>query len=151
MEIVSNVALISINETLVVQLVSFLIFLFIINRVMFRPLRQSMRERERYIEALHQEIVESQKKLDTIARETREEDQAVRKAGLQVTAELEKMGDQEAGEIIAAARQEIARLGEKTRLEIDTQISEASKSIAQEAEQLAVNIMERLLDRRLAS
>ena len=34
MEIVSNIALISINETLVVQLVSFLLFVFIINRVM---------------------------------------------------------------------------------------------------------------------
>ena len=35
MQIVSNVALISINETLVVQLISFLIFLFVINRIMF--------------------------------------------------------------------------------------------------------------------
>ena len=39
MQIISNIALISINETLVVQLISFLIFLFIINRIMFRPLR----------------------------------------------------------------------------------------------------------------
>jgi len=45
MQIVSNVALISINETMVVQLISFLIFLFVINRVMFRPLRESMHER----------------------------------------------------------------------------------------------------------
>ena len=37
MEIVSKIALITINETLVIQLVSFLIFLFVINRMMFRP------------------------------------------------------------------------------------------------------------------
>jgi len=151
MQIVSNVALISINETMVVQLISFLIFLFIINRVMFHPLRESMRERERYIEDLHQEILESRKELETIAQTTRDEDQAVRKAGLQVTAELEKIGNQEAGEILTAARQEITKLGEKARQEIDDQVSEAKKSIAAEAGKLSVGIMERLLDRRLAS
>ena len=52
MQIVSNVALISINETFLVQLISFLIFLFIINRVMIRPLRGVMREREEYVEKL---------------------------------------------------------------------------------------------------
>ena len=39
MQIVSVEALLSINETLIFQLLSFLIFLFIIKRMMFRPLR----------------------------------------------------------------------------------------------------------------
>ena len=42
MQIISNIALISINETLIVQLISFLIFLFVINRIMFRPLRKTV-------------------------------------------------------------------------------------------------------------
>ena len=45
MQIITNIALISINETLIVQLLSFLIFLFIINRVMIRPLRGVMSDR----------------------------------------------------------------------------------------------------------
>ena len=150
MQIVSNIALISINETMVVQLVSFLIFLYIINRVMFRPLRESMAERERYIENLHMEIRDSQKEFEFIAQQTRDENTAVRKAGLQVTAELEQLGSQEAGEILAAARQEIVQLSEKARQEIDTQIAEARKTVLGEAEKLAVDIMEKVLDRRLS-
>ena len=49
MHIVSNIALISINETLIIQLVSFLIFLFLINRIMFRPLSHVMVERENHL------------------------------------------------------------------------------------------------------
>ncbi len=151
MQIVSNVALISINETMVVQLISFLIFLFVINRVMFRPLRESMHERERYIEGIRLDIRDAEKKLETIIEQTRDEDAAVRKAGLQMTAELEKRGNEEAGEIIATARQEIVQIGGKARQDIDVRVAEARKTIVAEADKLSVNIMEKVLDRRLAS
>ena len=151
MQIVSNVALISINETLLVQLISFLIFVFIINRIMFRPLRESMEERERYIEGIRQDIGNSQKELETVVRQIREEDAAVRKASRQVTAELEKLGKQEANAIIASVRKEIVQSSNKARQEIDAQIVVARKSISDETGKLAVSIMERVLDRRLAS
>ena len=149
MQIVSNVALISINETLVVQLISFLIFLFIINRIMFRPLRESMAEREHYIEGIRHEIKDAERKLEAILLETKEQDAAVRRAGHEVTAELEKQGSAEALKIIAGVRQEIVSLGEKNRKEIKARVAEARKSITVEAEQLSLSIMERVLDRRL--
>jgi len=151
MQIVSNVALISINETMVVQLISFLIFLFVINRVMFRPLRESMHERERHVEGIRLDIRDAEKKLETIIEQTRDEDAAVRKVGLQMTAEREKRGNEEAGEIIATARQEIVQIGGKARQDIDVRIAEARKTIVAEADKLSVNIMEKVLDRRLAS
>lgn len=151
MQIVSNIALISINETLIVQLISFLIFLFIINRIMFRPLRESMREREQYIEGIRMDITDAEKELQTVAQQTRDENAAVRKAGLQMTADLEEKGNQEAGEIIAAARQKIAQLSHKSKKEIETQVAEARKAITAEAGKLSVSIMEKVLDRRLAS
>lgn len=75
MQIISNIALISINETLVVQLISFLIFLFIINRIMFRPLRQVMIERENHMEKINLDIVDAGKSLDRIT------DQIIQKNG----------------------------------------------------------------------
>ena len=52
MQIISNVALISINETVVVQLLSFLLFLYIMNRIMFRPLRNVMAQREDHLKQI---------------------------------------------------------------------------------------------------
>jgi len=68
-----------------------------------------------------------------------------------MTAELEKRGNEEAGEIIATARQEIVQIGGKARQDIDVRVAEARKTIVAEADKLSVNIMEKVLDRRLAS
>jgi len=151
MQIVSNVALISINETLVVQLISFLIFLFVINRVMFRPLRRSMQEREHYIEGIRMDIREAEKKLEKTMQEARDEDAAVRNAGRQMMAEMEKQGNAEAGKIITRARQEIDGLGSKARQEINAQIADVRKTIVAEAEKLSLSVMEKVLGRRLVS
>lgn len=151
MQIVSNVALISINETMVVQLISFLIFLFVINRIMFRPLRRTMQEREHYVESIRMDVEEAEKKLEQTMQEARDEDAAVRNAGLQMIAEMEKQGNAEAGNIIAVAREEIAQRGGEARQDIDAQIANARKTIVAEAEKLSVSVMEHVLNRRLLS
>ena len=151
MQIVSNIALISINETMVVQLISFLIFLFVINRVMFRPLRNTMQEREHYIEGIRVDIRDAEKRLEKTIQQVQDENAAVREAGLQMTAELEQQGNEEAGKIITGARQEISQLGNKARQEIDVKIADARKSIVAEADKLSLNVMEKVLGRRLVS
>ncbi|OQY06422.1 MAG: hypothetical protein B6I22_05580 [Desulfobacteraceae bacterium 4572_123] len=66
MQIISNIALISINETLFIQLISFLIFLFIINRIMFRPLRRIIIERENHIEKINLDIIDAEKFMEKV-------------------------------------------------------------------------------------
>jgi len=150
MQIVSNVALISINETFLVQLISFLIFLFIINRVMIRPLRGVMREREVYIEKLKLEMVDAEKQLEDTAQHIRVKEGEVIKAAHLIREELENTGSREAADIVVAARDEVNQLTLKAEKEVSAMIAEAQKSIQAESEVLAVNIMEKILDRRLA-
>ena len=64
MEIVSNIALISINATMFHQLIAFLVFLFIINRIMFRPLRSVMGERESFMEKIRLDTVDATKEFE---------------------------------------------------------------------------------------
>jgi F-type H+-transporting ATPase subunit b len=149
MQIVSNVALISINETFLVQLISFLIFLFIINRVMIRPLRGVMKEREEYVEKLKLEMVDAEKELEDTAQHIRLKEAEVIKAAHQIREELENTGSREAADIVATARDEVNRLTLKAGMEVSAMITEAQKSIQDESEVLSVNIMEKILDRRL--
>jgi len=151
MQIVPVVELISINETLVVQLISFLIFLFVINRIMFRPLRRTMQEREQYVDGIRMDIQVAEEKLEKTMQAARDEDAAVRTAGLQMINEMENQGSEEAGRIIAMAREEIVGMGDKARQEIDTQIADARKTIVAEADKLSLSVMEKVLDRRLIS
>jgi F-type H+-transporting ATPase subunit b len=150
MEIIRNVALISINETMIAVLISFLVFIFILNRVMIRPLRNTMHERDTYIENLRVGMYEAAQTIEQLTRRIRKEEQTAIDSAHQVRARIEKSGQEEANDILLEAREEVATRMESHRAMINEQIAAAQQSIQTEAEGLAVRIMEKLLDRRLS-
>lgn len=150
MQIVSNIALISINETLVVQLISFLIFLFIINRIMIRPLRSTMAERDNYIQVVREDILDSKREFEEILDESRQEEKEIRQAALQIVADMESLGNHEAQDIMDVARKEIAGMKKQTQDEIERLLADAMTSVQKEAEVLSVSIMEKILDRKVS-
>ena len=150
MEIISNTALISINETLIVQVISFLIFLFMINRLMFRPLRKTMVDRSKYVSDLKQEIDDTERDIVRYSKEIDKQKTAALAEANNVTAQLGEEGNQEALEIVDAAVAEIAELQQNTITQINSQLLEARKRLQTEAEAISVQIMEKVLDRRLS-
>jgi F-type H+-transporting ATPase subunit b len=151
MEIISNIALITINATLFHQLVAFLIFLFIINRIMFRPLRSVMAERDDVIEKIKLDTTNAGNTIERLNDELRERESKVRREALKVQHELEEKGKQESAEILKSTLQEIELLKDKNEAHVKAQIMEARKNLQKESDALTLNIMEKLLDRRLVS
>lgn len=149
MHITSNIALISINGTLVFQLISFLLFLFIINRLMFRPLRNVIKERDSHIGKIEVDIADKEKEFQNVTDQLQQQESTVKSEAFLLQRELEDAGSQQAAEILAAARKEIATLKETAQKEVDALISEASKDLSKASEALAISIMEKILDRRL--
>ena len=149
MEIVSNIALISINETLVIQLVSFLLFVFIINRVMFRPLRSAMAERERYLARLNDEIVSAGQQMKQIGDTVRKAEEQVRSEAFQIHEAMKAEGSQKAAEIFETARVEIENEKLAAEKKVADQISRARKQLEEESRALAATIMEKVLERRV--
>lgn len=150
MQIISTIAMISINETLIVQLISFLIFLFIINRIMIRPLRKVMADRDGHVDRIVQEIVESKQKIKKCRQLIKDHEQVVIKEIQAINQDLETAGKKEAKEIIESARKEITMIKDGITKEIDEKIKEAKRSLDREAESLADSIMERILERRVS-
>ena len=149
MQIISNIALISINETFIVQIISFLIFLYIINRIMFQPLRSIMADRENHIKSIQQDIVTADHKLDALADQIRAQESAVRSEAFAQKALLEKAGGRRADEIFADTRKEIEAARAKAQIEVDAQLLEAKKHIEEQSEILMLSVMEKVLNRRL--
>ncbi|MDH3573743.1 MAG: hypothetical protein OES64_09560 [Desulfobacteraceae bacterium] len=149
MHIISNIALITINETLFVQLLSFLIFLFIINRIMFRPLQNVMSERVNYMDQVKVDTVDTIQELEDLTKKLKKQESEVRAQAFELKRELEESGSEKSAEIFASTRKEIEAIKEKAETEVNIQLSEARKHIQEESETLAMNIMEKLLDRRL--
>lgn len=148
-QIVSNIALISINATLVVQLISFLIFLFLINWIMIQPLRRTMAERARYLDRMKLDILEAEKEMTRLLKQLADREKSVRKEALLVTLEMENEGRRSASEILQDVRQEVESFRNKARKTVSEKLTAARERLEQESEGLALSIMEKLLDRRL--
>lgn len=149
MHIISNIALITINETLLFQLISFLIFLFIINRIMFRPLQSVIDNRKNHMDKIQTDTVDAIKELEDMTQKLKAEELAVRTEALKLKRDVEESGSRQAAQILAASKQETETLKEKAEMEVKAGIAEARKYLQKESQALAVTVMEKLLDRRL--
>lgn len=149
MQIINTTALITINETLIVQLISFLLFLFIINRVMLQPLRKTMGARDSYMDKMKQDTLAAEEKLLDYIRQIEKRRDEVKSEAFAVFSKLEEDGRRQAHEIFVSAGREIEAFKEKAEKEISAQIDEARKRIFSETEPLAVCMMEQVLARRL--
>jgi F-type H+-transporting ATPase subunit b len=150
MQIISNIALVSINETVIVQLISFLIFLFIINRVMFRPLRDTMLKRDRHIKQIQDDIAHQESQLLSLKNKIKERESGVKNEALEMKKNLEDSGNEEAASILSTTRQEIEALRKKSTQDVENKVLEASKTLKSESERLVSDVMEKVLDRRLS-
>lgn len=150
MQIISTIGLITINETIFIQLISFLIFLFIINRIMFRPLQAVMTERKNHIAELAGSINQSKNQLTEMDEQVRTQELEAIKEARQHKKSLEDDATQQAKRFLEASRKEMLAIKQESQEVIDRQITKARAEIKKESEKLAVVIMEKVLDRRLA-
>lgn len=150
MQIISNIALISINETLIIQMVSFLIFMFTMNIVMFRPLNRVMKKRKEYMEGLKQDATDSDQGVENLMEQMEKHESAARQEATVLKKELEESGKSEAAGVYADIRSEISKIKADTEKEVENQIGIARKNLGKESEHLVIRIMENVLNRRVA-
>ena len=149
MQVVNTIGLITINETVIIELISFLIFLFLINRIMFRPLRDVMGEREAHIDDITSGIEKSKNQLTQMDEQVRAQELTAIKEANQHKKNLEEDGNIEANSVLEEARKEIQAIKQESQQLINSQISKAREEVKNESQKLAVLIMEKVLDRRL--
>ncbi len=150
MQIISNIALITINGTLVIQIISFLALMFIMRRIMIHPLSEVMEERKDYISTLGNDIYDAEAQMETISTQLKNREAAIRAEANDMKKELEASGSHRAAELLAAVKEEVGQLRSRTEKEISVQLADAKKYLKAESEALAFQIMEKILERRLS-
>lgn len=148
MEIIQTNALITINETLWVQMIVFVIFMFMINRIMFRPVRRNLAEREAHFDALRESILSLKGQMDGLLKETRAEEQRLAAAARRNAEELRQAGRQEAGRLIAKALDDIKERHQEAEAHLASDLAAARRQVETEAPRLTAAIIQRLIDPR---
>ncbi len=150
MQIIETIALITINETLIFQLISFLLFLFILNRIMIRPLRRVMGERESLLERISQEITTTNQDYRDIEQQIEVQEAAARKAAFKIRDDIEASGHHLADDILTGTRKEINALKANARKETASRLAAARQEIEKEAAMISDRMIAALIGQRSA-
>lgn len=151
MQVVENVALISINATLLVQLISFLVFMILFNRIMIRPLRKVMTERDAYMVQMRHEIDEIDNSYREISQQIKTQEAEARQAAFEIRAEIEAAGRLSVNDLMEKTKREIADIRLAAQQETDAKIVKARKKVAAQADGLADQMIASLLKWRSLS
>ncbi|WP_054033752.1 F0F1 ATP synthase subunit B family protein [Desulfatitalea tepidiphila] len=146
MEVIETTALITINATLVFQLLSFLLFLFIIHRIMIRPLDRVIQERNFFLDQLNEEITEAGDEYKQLLKQIQRQEDQVRDSALKIKDDIEASGQKTAAELIARTRDEINAMKSKAQQETAAKLKTAMAATQDEAMSVAEMMIARLLE-----
>ena len=150
MKIIETIALITINHSLFFQLASFLLLLFVLNRIMFRPLRQVMNEREALLTGMADEISTAEQTYSDIGHQIESQESSARREASKLRDEIEEAGQQSAAAVLEQARERINALKAKAKEETAAQMAAARQEIEKEAVVISDQMVASLLGRRSA-
>jgi F-type H+-transporting ATPase subunit b len=148
MEIVRTTALITINETLWVQMLLFLVFLLVINRLMLRPIRRGLALRESHCTDLSRQIGELTAELDRLALQAAEEDARHKDLARRRLESRRTKGRKAAEAVLQAALADIKRLTSQNEARLLEATEQARRDLEIQTQVIAAAIVEKMLDRR---
>ncbi len=139
--------MVSIDYTLFIQIVNFLLLIAILHVLLYKPILKIMKERENRLKASEEEV---KSLYQTIERKTAEYEEKIRLAKMEAMNqrnEIQKQGALEAQRIIEAAREEIARVTEEFKEKLAKEMEEARNILTAQSRTISFEIAERVLGR----
>jgi F-type H+-transporting ATPase subunit b len=141
--------LISVDKSLIVQALNFLILLAILWKLLYRPLLAKMEERT---QAIKTSLEEAQAARAEAARQQEENTSRLRQAHAEAAA-IRDQALKDAGEeqrrLVEAARAEAQRLVESAKAQMDADIRRARDELRREVADLATAVAEKLVRKSL--
>ena len=135
--------------TLILQLLQLLLLIWILNRIMFRPLLRLINDRDQHIEKIKQDVgnIESET-TDLVNKNMAMEKDARLDAG-EERARLRNEANSQMESIFEDTRKEMDMIMSEAEKEIDDQVEKARDVLRREAAVLAEEIIEKVIGRRV--
>ena len=140
--------MISINATLLLQIIHILILVFILNRILFRPIQGIIQKREDQLLKEKDDIKHLEEEADRLKNQFKEQQISARKDAALERGKLKEAGSGEAGEFIEASRKEAATIRAKADEVAENELEKAKPFLPKQSTLLAEDIVERLIERR---
>ena len=137
--------LINLDKSLFIQVINFLVLLFILWKLLYKPLVAKMEERTQAIKKSLEEAQAARAETERQRQQHAAQIQAALSEAQTIRATALKEAGEEQRRLVEAARAEAAKLVESAKAEMDQDIRRARQQLRQEVGDLAVQIAERLI------
>ncbi len=141
--------LFDLGATLPVMAIQFLILMFILNQIFYKPLSKAIDDRDEYIRTNKQEARERLAKAQELAQRYEQELGETRRQAQAIIAEAQAEAQKISGQKVAEAQKEAQQAREAAQQEIDQQKQEAMRSLEQQVDALSRQILTKLLGSEL--
>ncbi len=139
--------MININETLIIQLVNFLLLMFLLNRLLFKPMLRVLDERRERTEGRRQAAEQRDAQAEAVWADYQEKIQQARVEADRIRSDLIRRAEAERQKIVEEAAAEAEKNVAQIRARIQAEARDARAVLEKDARALAGGIAERILGR----
>jgi F-type H+-transporting ATPase subunit b len=140
---------VSLDYSLGIQIINFLLLIFILNVLLYKPILGMIDKRKKQFEDSETEIRRLQESVEQKMAAYEEKLRQAKAAAVEQKNEIIRQGAEEAKTVIDAVRAEIPGMMEQFQARMDGEISAAKNILTDHSQQLSVQIAEKVLGRSL--
>ena len=141
--------MINLDITLVIQMINFLVLLFVLNLILFRPIRNIIKERNQIVENFNTDITsltdEAQASMDQFEQKLLE----ARKEGMVRVQSMKDEGEEAEAKLIATTNEEVQAKIEEARKKVASDIREARTQLQDQVQAFSLAVTEKVLGRSI--
>lgn len=142
--------MIDIDWTLFAQLLNFLVLVFLLNMVLFRPVRKVLLDRKARYESFQDDIAGLGDRREGILGQVDEELNAARREGLGKRESLRLEGSQAEGSLLEQVKKEVDAEWSRVEAKIKKDVGKAREALGAQAQDFAMALAVKILGRKLS-
>lgn len=142
--------MIDIDWTLFVQILNFLVLVFLLNIVLFRPIRKILQARQARLSSLEGDITGLADSRQGVLGEVDEQLTAARREGLGLRESLRQEGSQAENSLLEQVKKEVDAQWTKVEAKIKKDVGKARQALSAQAQDFAQALAAKILGRKLS-
>jgi F-type H+-transporting ATPase subunit b len=142
--------MIELDWTLFVQIVNFLLLVYLLNLVLFRPLRQGLKARQAEITSFEGDIAQLSADEQGLLAQVKENLTEARRQGLSQREGLRQEGSQAEASLLEKVKQEVDAEWAKVEKKIKEDMGKARKALQDQAQEFAQALAAKIIGRELS-
>jgi F-type H+-transporting ATPase subunit b len=141
--------MIDINLSLLIQMANFLVFLFLMNLILYRPIRRIVAQRKKLMSDKQEEIERLEAGAAAAVQEYEQKLQESRRAGLEKIKDLKAAAYDEEKDLLRSISAEAAEQLQKMRAQVQTDIGIARDALKDQVKTFSAQLAQKILGRSI--